>query len=115
MAAGIILMITYGYSVQEGTDSYVDIADKVLDEFARATTPGALLVDVLPVLRYIPSWFPGAHFQRLAAEWRDHLTQMVETPFELVKKQMVRCLLYSTRTSANVRFYSETVQLFRVL
>ncbi|KAK7695653.1 hypothetical protein QCA50_000289 [Cerrena zonata] len=89
MAGAIILMITHGYTVkEEGTDSFVSIADKVLDEFAQATTPGAFLVDALPILRYIPSWFPGARFQRLAAEWRKNLTYMVETPFELVRKQV---------------------------
>lgn len=94
MAGAIILMITHGYTVKEGPDSFVSIADKVLDEFAQATAPGAFLVDALPILRYIPSWFPGAHFQKLAAEWRKNLTHMVETPFELVRKQVVRRLTY---------------------
>ena len=88
MAGAIILMIVYGYSVQEGADPYVDLADKALDEFAQATTPGAFLVDSLPILQYIPSWFPGAHFKSLAAEWREHVIQMVETPLNLVKKQL---------------------------
>ncbi|KAK7695652.1 hypothetical protein QCA50_000288 [Cerrena zonata] len=88
MAGAIILMITYGYSVKEGADAYVDIADKTVDEFGQATTPGAFLVDALPILRYIPSWFPGAHFQKLAAQWRRNVVQMVETPFEFVKEQL---------------------------
>lgn len=92
MAGGIILTITHGYTVEDGADPYVDIADKVLDEFAQATTPGAFLVDALPVLRYVPSWVPGAHFKKLASQWRENLTQMVEKPFELVKRQVVRII-----------------------
>ena len=81
-------MVIYGYTVQEGDDPYINIADKVLDEFVQATTPGAFLVDALPILRYVPSWVPGAHFKTLAAEWREHMLQMVEAPLEIVKGQL---------------------------
>lgn len=104
MAGAIILMITYGYSVKEGTDSYVDIADRVLDEFAQATTPGAFLVDTLPILRFVPSWFPGVRFQRLATLWREHLVQMVETPFQLVKTQMVHTSYPSLRNGNDYNY-----------
>lgn len=80
-------MITYGYTVKEGSDPFVDPADKVLDEFAQATTPGAFLVDVLPFLRHVPSWFPGARFQRLAALWREDLFRMIKTPLKFVRRQ----------------------------
>ena len=34
------------------------------------------LVDVLPILRYIPAWVPGAGFQRVAREGRELLETM---------------------------------------
>ena len=88
MAGAIILMIAYGYPVQEGDDPYVDLADKALDEIAQATTPGAFLVDSLPILQYVPAWFPGAHFKTLAAQWREHVIQMVDVPLDIVKRQL---------------------------
>ncbi|KAK7695619.1 hypothetical protein QCA50_000255 [Cerrena zonata] len=87
-AGAIIMMITYGYSVTEGKDPYVDMVDKAMENFTVTTTPGAFLVDVLPVLRYVPSWFPGANFQKLAGIWRTEVTEMVERPFAMVKEQM---------------------------
>ena len=96
-AGAIILMMAYGYKVQEGADKYVEIVNVAIDQFAAATAPGAFLVDVLPILRYLPSWFPGAGFQRTAAQWREALTKMADVPFDFVKERMVstvRIVLY---------------------
>lgn len=83
------MMMTYGYSVQEGKDPYVDMVDKAMENFTITTTPGAFLVDVLPILRHVPIWFPGAKFKKLASEWREEVTEMVEAPFAMVKQQVV--------------------------
>lgn len=60
-----------------------------MESFNATTTPGAFLVDILPILRYVPSWVPGAKFKGLAAAWRADVMEMVETPFAMVKQQMV--------------------------
>ena len=44
-------MITYGYSVQEGDDPLVNIANVALEEFSLSTAPGAWLVDILPICK----------------------------------------------------------------
>lgn len=88
MSGAIILRIAYGYELQDGSDQFVDLADKAVLQFSTSTTPGAFLVDVLPFLRHVPAWVPGAGFQRLAKEWRDCLTEMVERPFAFTKQQM---------------------------
>lgn len=82
-------MMTYGYSVREGKDPYVDLVDKAVNGFTASTTPGAFWVDILPVLQSVPSWFPGANFKRLAAEWRKDTMEMVEAPYAMVKEQVV--------------------------
>lgn len=38
---------------------------------ATGAIPGKFLVDVLPWLKYVPEWVPGASFQRLAREWKE--------------------------------------------
>ena len=48
-AGAITLKISHGYTVSEtGADSFVTLAEKTLEEFSLATTPGAFLVDFLP-------------------------------------------------------------------
>lgn len=82
-------MISHGYKVQDGHDAYVEVVNDAMDKFTVATATGAFFVDFMPILRYIPKWFPGAMFQRKAAAWRERLTDMAEIPFEFVKVQMV--------------------------
>lgn len=88
-ASAVIMMITYGYSVTEGEDPYVDMVEKAMANFSVATAPGGFRVDFFPILRYVPSWFPGVKFQKQAIIWRGEMMKMVETPFAMVKQQMV--------------------------
>jgi cytochrome P450 len=39
-------------------------------------------------VKYVPSWFPGASFKKIAAEWRANLTEMTELPHRMVKEQI---------------------------
>ncbi|TFK46384.1 cytochrome P450, partial [Heliocybe sulcata] len=55
---------------------------------AEATKPGRFLVDSFPVLRFIPSWLPGAHFQRELERYRQLLNRENEVPWRWVKEQM---------------------------
>ncbi|KAK6987836.1 cytochrome P450 [Favolaschia claudopus] len=88
-AGAVVLKVTYGYVVKEdGNDSLVDLADKALLEFSEITRPGAFLVDLIPVLRHIPSWFPGAGFKRRAERYRKSIEEMAQIPLEYVQSQM---------------------------
>lgn len=49
---------------------------------------GAWFVDVIPVLRYVPSWCPGAGFKRTAAKWKKMLHAVVDLPFSFTLEQM---------------------------
>lgn len=46
---GVILKITYGYDVQDSNDPLVDIAEGAIMGFSQASTPGAWLVDIIPI------------------------------------------------------------------
>jgi hypothetical protein len=81
--------IAYGIKVQESGDRYISIAEEVLDGGNEATIPGAFWVDLFPILVYVPSWFPGAGFQRKAAHWRSVIKIMIEKPFHYVQDQLV--------------------------
>ncbi|PPQ65600.1 hypothetical protein CVT26_000549 [Gymnopilus dilepis] len=87
-AGAVILRITHGYEVKETNDPFVELADKATEQFSLATAPGGFLVDLLPALRYVPLWFPGANFKRKALEWSKTLHDMVDGPYAFVKQQM---------------------------
>ncbi|KAI0267090.1 cytochrome P450 [Gloeopeniophorella convolvens] len=81
----IIILITYGYEVLENEDPFVRLVDIGMTNFNEVVNPGAYLVDAIPVLKYIPAWFPGAGFKRYAAKIREHNVNMTEAPFKWAK------------------------------
>ncbi|OJI97944.1 hypothetical protein ASPVEDRAFT_37406 [Aspergillus versicolor CBS 583.65] len=89
LTGAVILKIAYGYNIEpHGRDPLVERANKALENFSVAATPGAWMVDTVPFLRYIPAWFPGAGFKRTAASWRENLLETTEKPYRLVLQQM---------------------------
>ena len=119
-AGAIILRISHGYHIQEERDPFVDLADTAVDQFSRSTAPGAFMVDIIPacklrindcrrsaihisyLVRYVPEWFPGAGFKRMAREWNATLQDMVDQPYKFVKDQMVYILMDSRRASLTI-------------
>ncbi|KAJ2933474.1 hypothetical protein H1R20_g3643, partial [Candolleomyces eurysporus] len=85
----VVLKVSYGYEVKENRDPFIELADKATKQFSLATAPGGYLVDLIPALKYVPKWFPGAGFLQTADEWSRTLVQMVEQPFTFVKQQMI--------------------------
>ncbi|KAK0240536.1 cytochrome P450 [Armillaria nabsnona] len=87
-AGAIILQISHGYAVQEENDPFVKLAEEAMDQFSLSTAPGGFLVNLIPILCYIPEWFPGAGFKRTAREWASTLHDFVEQPHNYVKQEM---------------------------
>ena len=77
-------------SVHEDDDSkYAKIAEIVLAAHAEAGHPGSFLVDLFPIMRFIPAWFPGAGWKKKANYWRELGEYFVNTPWNIVKEQLV--------------------------
>ncbi|KAJ8454613.1 hypothetical protein ONZ51_g12927 [Trametes cubensis] len=58
---GVILKTVYGIDV-DPDDERLAIASAALETLSQTT--GHSIVETLPFLRYVPSWFPGAGFQK---------------------------------------------------
>lgn len=87
-AGAIILRISHGYEVKETTDPFVTLADEATEQFSRSTAPGGFLVNLIPALKHVPEWFPGASFQTTAKSWAKTLADTVEKPFQFAKGQI---------------------------
>jgi hypothetical protein len=97
---GLILSLLYDYNIDPHTsDPLITLADRALDQFSQATIPGKWLVDLLPVISYVPEWFPGAEFKRFARLWRTTLMKSVNIPYEFAKKQKKSTLSFVSRAT----------------
>ena len=83
------MKIAYGIDIKESEDPYISVAAEAVNGLAEAGVPGAFWVDLFPILKYVPSWFPGAGFQKKAAHWKVLVTKMAEEPFRYVQEQLV--------------------------
>ncbi|KAJ7142696.1 cytochrome P450 [Mycena epipterygia] len=86
LTGAIILRITYGIEVQEEEDPFVALIEHANDNFNAATAPGKSIIDVFPVLLYIPELL--APFKRTARTWALATKNMVEAPYLFVRRQM---------------------------
>jgi len=79
----------------ESNDPYITLAEEALQGVAEAGIPGTSLVDLLPVLKYVPSWFPGASFKR-RAHYAAINAEVVDQPFKIVQRKMVSSQFHIT-------------------
>ena len=62
-AAIVILGAAYGLDIPTKDDSHVLEAEAAVGVVVAVSMPGNYLVNVLPVLKYVPAWFPGAYLK----------------------------------------------------
>lgn len=101
MSAAIVMSTAYGYDVKPKGDHFVEIAEEAVERISLAVVPGAALVNAMPIMKHLPSWFPGAGFQKIASDTRKLTTQMREDPFKHAKRNMVRYLDLSLNSMEN--------------
>ncbi|KAJ7748918.1 cytochrome P450 [Mycena metata] len=119
MAAETIMSITYGIDVLPKDDPYMSLAEEAIKVGVMAVTPGKFLVDSIPMLKYIPSWFPGAGFKIKAKEWQELGRRAQKIPFAETKRQIASGTapysfsahsLQNLAESTNPYYTEETVQ-----
>ena len=87
--------IAYGVEIQESGDRYISLAEEVMNAGNEASIPGAFWVDLFPILMYVPSWFPGAGFQKKAAHWGKLNETLIDKPFRYVQEQLVGVFFFT--------------------
>ncbi|KAI0293502.1 CyP450 monooxygenase [Multifurca ochricompacta] len=107
MAGSTILDIAYGLDIRTSDDPYLKRAEECLKIIDQAGNPGSFLVDIIPALKYVPEWMPGASFKRKAREWRGVAERFYTVPFEFVKDSMSDGTVKSSFTSLALRDISE--------
>ncbi|EIW87317.1 cytochrome P450 [Coniophora puteana RWD-64-598 SS2] len=84
-SAAVILDLAYGWKVTGDDDYFVRTLDEGLSAGSKLQQPGQWLVEYLPWLRFIPSWFPGATFRRVAEDARIRLLELDKITYQWAK------------------------------
>jgi hypothetical protein len=91
----MILSMTYGIPVRETNDPFVNLAEAGMESASTAASTGLFLVDVIPILKYVPEFVPGAGFQKQARIWRKIQEEFRERPYVASIEAMVFYLCVS--------------------
>jgi len=84
----VLLELGYGHTSKEEHDPYIEISCRALADFDDASTPGKWLVDVIPFVKYLPSWFPGGNFKNVAKKYIASSQEFAQVPYEFAKKRL---------------------------
>ncbi|KAJ7209578.1 cytochrome P450 [Mycena pura] len=79
---------SFRHHVAEQGDDYVRLADQAMAGVSLSANFGTFLVDYIPLLKYVPAWFPGAKFKRDGLRWRKLGLEMWNRPFDMVKNRL---------------------------
>ena len=63
-----------------------------MESLINITGSGTYLVDIFPILRYVPSWVPGATFQKEAKIYRQLQEESRQLPYEETIRNIVRLI-----------------------
>ncbi|EUC61108.1 cytochrome P450 family protein [Rhizoctonia solani AG-3 Rhs1AP] len=89
-AGAVSIRIAYGHTARSSDDKFIRMAEDFMSAAVEASTPGRWLVETIPLLRFIPSWFPGASFKRKTEEWAKMTVGFRQEPFDYVIQNMAK-------------------------
>jgi hypothetical protein len=78
------MLMMYGYAPESLDDPIIHLADEAATLAATLLQPGGTLINVLPFLRHVPSWVPGATGKKIAEKVRRLTVDTKRIPMEHV-------------------------------
>ncbi|CAE7168317.1 unnamed protein product [Rhizoctonia solani] len=78
----------YGYEVESSNDPLAKRTQKLISYLACALLSSNYLVNVVPALRHVPDWFPGAGWKREASKWRKEKESLVDELYTIGLENM---------------------------
>ncbi|KAF9558598.1 cytochrome P450 [Agrocybe pediades] len=84
----IAMSLAYGLNIKPENDPFIKLAEEAAGTISAVAVPGAFLVDMIPVLKYVPEWVPGAGFKRKARAWRKIQERFRDAPYQQAMDDM---------------------------
>ncbi|KAH9917073.1 cytochrome P450 [Fomitopsis serialis] len=86
--ASFMLQYLYGHTLTSPDDEYYHVVEKAVEETMNFSTPGTLPVDLIPSLRYLPAWFPGAGFKQNAVWIKKTVRDAAQRTYDLAESML---------------------------
>ncbi|CAE6466094.1 unnamed protein product [Rhizoctonia solani] len=83
-----LLRSIYGYQIHGADDPLLKEASQFGQNLSSAAMPTNFLVNVFPILRHVPTWFPGAGWKRVAHQWRKQKEDTMAALFNATKEEV---------------------------
>ncbi|KAI0767339.1 cytochrome P450 [Fomes fomentarius] len=88
-----LLKLLYGIDVTDERDKYIKTVNWALAGTPGGRgVPGKFLIRFFPLLRHLPSFFPGAGFQRQFLQWQAAASALKNVPFSYIKEVMAQSI-----------------------
>ena len=88
--------MAYGIEIKPINDPYIALAEIAMKSVQKAASVGAFLVDMVPMLKYVPEFVPGAGFKKQARIWRKLQEDFRERPYLASVEAMVLFISHSS-------------------
>jgi hypothetical protein len=92
--------VTYGIETADDNDPFLGIAELAGQSFQKATSQG-FLVDMVPFIRWFPSFLPGTGFQKKAYNWWQIQSAFREEAFKMTEIRSVSVSYFQCRAPMN--------------
>ncbi|CAE6503274.1 unnamed protein product [Rhizoctonia solani] len=83
-----MFQLAYGYRLQGPQDPWFQQARLTIHRLTEGPLVTNFLVNALPALVYVPKWFPGAGWKRIAKTWKNDKEKALNEPYEWTKSQL---------------------------
>ena len=87
--------MAYGIEIKPINDPFIDLAESAMKSIGASV--GIFLVDIIPILKYVPEFVPGAGLKKQARIWRKLQEDFREQPYLASVEAMVQCILLYLR------------------
>lgn len=89
----------YGYEVESLKDPCILAADESILLGGSLLLPGGNFLDIIPALRHVPAWVPGAVSIKIAEKVKKLTAEVQRIPMEYAKERVVSVPLLQCITS----------------